>query len=208
MTDHPVIFSAPMVLALLAGRKTMTRRLRWLNNARERADMSWTSERESFWTRVQPGDRLWVRESLTRSGGYIQYAADHGVGRALWPACWKQDPRPSIYMPRELSRLTLVVTATKIERLQAITNADAIAEGAIIDRDLPGGDVPGREPMVRIDGHSWEHQTVRLWFHRLWDSLHGADAWDENPDVVALSFTVHRENIDRVGNPTQVRMSG
>lgn len=149
MTDRPIIFSAPMVLALLAGRKTMTRRLAW------RRDQKWGdarpivgSERDymipTTWQRVKSGDRLWVRENLTRRRGNFlgipqnvieaHYAADdedvvneHEFNLLPW---WKgKGGLPSIHMPRRVSRLTLVVTATKIERVQAISETDAKAEG-------------------------------------------------------------------------------
>ena len=93
--------------------------------------------------------------------------------------------RPSIHMPRWASRLTLIVTATKIERLQKIANADAIAEGCGVSLDHPTPERT-REPF-----------PVEA-FKTLWMKLHGADAWDDNPEVVALTFTVHKANIDAV----------
>ncbi|MBU8540237.1 hypothetical protein [Falsiroseomonas tokyonensis] len=185
MTARPIIFSAPMVLALLAGRKTQTRRLA-----------------SSPLRRVQLGERLWVRENwqfapqqyctcpqgaepspcddwqegtgcASNRDGTI-YAAD-GVKAARW--------RPSIHMSRWASRLTLTVTDVRVQRLGAMSSADARAEGTPLD--------PYDE--------AWADEDPRRWvlaFAALWDRLHGAGAWDANPWVVALTFTVERRNVD------------
>src|SRR5579872_7240504 len=121
MTDRPIIFSAPMVRALRGGRKTMTRRLATSPLAKARA-----------------GDRLWVRESFTlydreepiEGGKFFRrvptpmYAADYeGFNKPDRDWSWS----PSIHMPRWASRLTLIVTAVKVERLQEISEEDARA---------------------------------------------------------------------------------
>src|SRR6185312_1240634 len=167
MGDRPIIFSSPMVRALMEGRKTMTRRLV-----------------TSPLAKCQIGDRLWVRESITRSGAYVQYIADHKTSGHVWLSHWR-DARPSIHMPRWASRLTLTVTETNIERLQDITEADAATEGV--------------ERATEFNLRKWGYdQTHRMGFADLWDGLHGAGAWDANPEVVALRFTVARQNIDEI----------
>lgn len=209
--DIPVIFSAPMIEALLAGRKTMTRRLRW--TGRKAADGE--GFHESPWARVKPGDRLWTRENHFRWGQW-DYQPDRDRKWMFLPAGGddfhfpeemddgyespKRTPgrlawylRPSIFQPREHSRLTLTVTATRAERLQAMREADCIAEGCEIIR--LGGNPVDDGPMVRL-GPSHVYGTPRTWFRELWCSLHGAGAWDGNPEVVALTFTVHKQNID------------
>jgi hypothetical protein len=80
-------------------------------------------------------------------------------------------------MPRWASRLTLTVTNVRVQRLQDISVDDAIAEGR------PQGG---------------EFLSARRWFHQLWNSLHGPEAWDANPWVVCLSFQTHRKNIDEM----------
>ena len=167
MTDIPIIFSAPMVQALLDGRKTMTRRLAW--EWREFPEIEQRLRRSSLWQRAKPGDRLWVRETWRDGAMAVMYRAD-GNGGAL--ATW----RSPIHMRRKDSRITLVVTATKIEPLQKISHDDAVAEG------------------VGIFPHSMSAQKR---FKELWESLHGADSWSGNPDVVAMTFEVHRQNIGR-----------
>lgn len=184
MTDYGIIFSAPMVRAFQAGRKTMTRRLAWRPDGKP-----------TLWQKVKPGDRLWVRETLTCSGALVQYAADHKTTQFLWPAIWKQDPRPSMFMPRRLSRLTLTVTAAKVEQLHGVSQSDALDEGIA---PLPQQDAG--DPSAWWESAPGENQarTPRESFRKLWNSLHGAGAWDLNPELVAMSFTVEQRNIDKV----------
>lgn len=200
MTDHPIIFSAPMIQALLAGRKTMTRRLAWrfvdVNDNHTKLP--------SPWQRVKPGDWLWVRENVGRRAAVtlLGTPAKNGVEEAFYAAdgenvlnedefnvCpwWKQKQTlPCIHMPRKWSRLTFVVAATKIEPLQDISEADAKAEGA--DLANTGHDVHGP-----IKSH-------RTGFVYLWAKLHGEDFWLSNPEVVAITFAVHKQNIDAMEN--------
>lgn len=198
MSDIPIIFSAPMVRALLEGRKTMTRRLATRSYVPRRfknADVH-AIEIASPWQRVKPGDRLWVREGLLRSPEHHwRYAADGTViillrtdprvsAMIAWAHHKEGDNAPSIHMPRWASRLTLIVVATKIERLQKISDADAVAEGCAGTLG-PNPDFPDE----------WDPSPQEE-FRELWGSLHGVDSWDANPEVVALTFTVHKTNID------------
>lgn len=190
-SDRPIIFSAPMVRALLDGRKTMTRRLAPLKEvAKKDGRGGYVVTLSSPWRRVQPGGRLWVRETWSHSGTGVwstadaRRALDGGVlyrvdddGSDLGIRWW-----PSIHMPRWASRLTLTVTAVRVERLQEISEADARAEGVSAewsDHELYG-----------------QSQPYRYGFSSLWNSLHGPGAWDANPEVVAIAFTVERRNID------------
>lgn len=215
--DIPIIYSAPMVLALLreveapGTGKTMTRRLGWRTkwNAggpvldAAGAQMDYVEPHEvrlgpSPWRAVRPGDRLWVRETLTRSGGCISYAAGYKPTKLIWPVTWKQDPRPSIHMPREFSRLTLVVTGTKIERLHDISDDDVGREGLL---PWGGGDIGSDNKWHRlfhsaVPGNEHSGDCAPDVFRELWDYLHGPGSWKENPELVALTFTVHQCNID------------
>lgn len=216
MTDIPIIFSAPMIRALLDARKTMTRRLAWRSET-DTKKMSFYCDgekpdprsrpakgvgvqmagaywlRPSPWQDVKPGDRLWVRENFAiRDCGSavgvseahwpngfpvsrLQYIATNSApstnkdGSPYW---WNQ--RPCIHMPRWASRITLIVTETKIERLQDISHDDAVREG--------------------VSGDGGPGQTGA--FMTLWEELHGPDAWKANPEVVAIGFTFHPQNID------------
>lgn len=215
--DIPIIFSKPMVCALLDGRKTMTRRLahREFRDSDQRSRMArYQVEGHNYignvvcrkppspWQKVEPGDRLYVRESLyadqmedlltgerTTNVMAAYYVADKSevLGECEFNLAWKWERKslPSIHMPRAFSRLTLVVTSTKIERLQDISEADAKAEGW-----TPRPEVSA-DPEVHRD-------AARDWFSDLWTDLHGVESWRSNPEVVALSFKVVRQNIDRI----------
>ena len=232
-TARQILFSAPMVRALLEGRKTQTRRLmkrqpvehHWRTFKSYRVDARLlrttkgmgvrylhsfaefgadNSELEDFVTIPYgvPGDLLWVRESwhLVHVGGgrgggiepfnsYDQmYMADghrehftfEGEGDPFLRFA-SDRPRPSMFMPRWASRLTLEITDIRVERLQDISKPDVIAEG-ITERDG-----------CQID------DVVSGWhepYAQLWDKLNGPGAWDNNPWVVALTFTVHKQNVD------------
>jgi hypothetical protein len=140
-----------------------------------------------------PGDRLWVRESLFKHDfeGWRYSADKKAVGLAKhhpsvpamisWAHHKEGNNAPSIHMPRWASRLTLIVTATKIERVQDISKADVIAEG-----------ITEREGQPIADVHAGWHEP----FAGLWTALHGVESWDANPKVVCISFRVVKANID------------
>lgn len=207
MTDRPIIFSAPMIRALLAGTKTMTRRLAW----REPRDPSTSRiadsyQRPSPWQKVKAGDRLWVRENwkaCETCGGSTKMVADP-VDDPLYCSECKLSlgtkTRPSIYMPRWASRITLEVTATKIERLQDIGWNDAIAEG--LTRGDPMPEVPNSHGTIWHDGvtdplDGWTRDPTAA-FRSLWEAIHGEGAWAVNPELICLTFTVRKTNIDQM----------
>ncbi len=232
MTDRPIIFSAPMVRALLDGRKTQTRRV--LGNSgpgRGRsnifsAQIGWSDSYvldpgNANWrerdTPYAPGDRLWVREAWARVP-MTAYRASEGVDQrqspfdyeaAIYRAGFDRSQggihwRSPIHMPRWASRLTLLVTDVRVQRLQEISEADARAEGIEPLKSGRGY----YDPTV---SHDQSRSIVRFGqyyslathaFSALWDSIHGPDAWDANPWVAAISFTVHRCNIDTMEEGT------
>lgn len=221
MTDRPILFSAPMVRALLDGRKTQTRRIltlpKWSTGKMKHVEIDddgspMTIATESGCLAAVPvrfgkGDRLWVKENwlpdpprdddawddwecsaVEFDGCGLKAAmvppalrkADHALHAATWTGTelrWK----PSIHMPRWASRLTLTVTGVRVQRLQEITPADAIAEGIWPSANSMTIDCETRDP--RDD------------FAALWRSINGPDSWAANPWIVALSFTVERQNI-------------
>lgn len=198
MTDRPIIFSGPMVLALLDGRKTQTRRLA-----------------TSPLRKCQPGDRLYAREAWRMPDSFdphsplkaysmvdptfgpnVFYSADGSIRSAGAATGRPGKLRPSIHMPRWASRLTLTVTVVRVEPLQAISEQDAIAEG-IVEHETCGWHVPGLpHPMKAFPIFS--RPSPREMYAALWDELHGSGEWLGNPDVLALEFSVVAKNIDRL----------
>jgi hypothetical protein len=196
MKERPILFSAPMVRAIQAGTKSQTRRVakpRVRPSLLEPGD--WTDQYvldlgNHEWLMRDcpygaPGDRLWVKEAHLldppidgtwpsvgdsfasindipakyRNPGHVIYRADGKLERD-----WRW--RPSIHMPRWASRITLEVTGVRVERLQAISEADAIAEGIT-------------------------HSTMndpRVEYRWLWESINGPGSWDANPWVWVVEF--------------------
>lgn len=234
----PIIFSGPMVRALLEDRKTKTRRVikgsnlnllqRWDGPEDDGAHyFGWASHCDGIFAYgrlklkplYQPGDILWVRErwrigawnentqsiavdykdavrrewlfvpDVARFKRYvkqsIQQAKDAGIvqdknGEYHWesgnaPTKW----RPSIYMPREAARLFLRVTDVQAERLQDISEEDALAEGVRPD-----------PPIKMVDGKYGSEWSARDNFIELWDSLNAKRGfgWDANPWVWVYTF--------------------
>lgn len=206
MTDRPILFSGPMVRALIEGRKTQTRRVM---NPQPVPCLSWDDPPAGFypskngWSRLRyaVGDRLWVRETIDMGHtGYVictcTYQAD-GTPVDLRPApFWAGDQTrkliPSIHTPRWASRLTLTVTEVRVQRLQDISEADAAAEGAY--RGKASGRYADNYSMMAIAGQ-W-FASSRSWYADLWDRINGAGSWEANPWVAAYTFTVEPRNID------------
>jgi hypothetical protein len=206
--------TAADVRALLDGRKTTARQLAW---RRMRPNIFGCVEFPSPWQSVRPGDRLWVREAFAYAdcrevfSGHpsrqLMYRAgkqmiqDYGLPTqrtTIDPDIFANENTKwtsSIHMPRAASRLTLTVTAARVERLQEISEEDCTAEGAPIEVGHQSF-IDGGPMCVPDEQRPWVYATPRAWFRDLWDSLHGPGAWDANPEVVALTFTVECQNID------------
>lgn len=233
MTDRPILFSAPMVRALLDGRKTQTRRIlkpqpgpcdhkpwpgphnepNWLIEGSEMhcaqcGNGIYLSTHKSgvsgISLRFAIGDRLYVREHWrTESNAYDDLAPSEMD--ADYPVIFEADAdwstnktvgrfRQGMHMPRWTSRLTLTVSDVRVERLQAINEQEAIAEGIawqMIRR--PDGSSRARWFGVPHVGRDLDPVTA---YADLWDSINGAGSWEANPWVVAVTFTVDRKNID------------
>ena len=210
--ERPILFSGPMVRAILDGRKTQTRRVLKVPETHGHFvgiyapgltavfshDVS--VPHNDFSVRlIGKGTELWVREGFATVsfGGAvtdgIYYQADvDGTHRFLtregtWethkdgqfhrrPDKWK----PSIHMPRWASRITLRVTAVKVERLQDISDEDAKAEGIFQTNAGSWSAVEGYAPLAG--------QSPKGGFYCLWTSINGPGSWDANPWVVAYSF--------------------
>jgi len=190
MDDRPILFSAPMVRALLNGTKTQTRRV--VKRFEVRAGMP-EPEMQSLLRCCPygaPGDRLWVRETFAKIDGQTQpwietdYRATYTHGDRLGDSLGiKKRWTPAIHMPRAASRITLDVTGVRVERLQDISEADARAEGIVEHQTLR----PGTRA-CNVDGgmmHATGPVQVYQW---LWDSINGPGAWDTNPWVWVVEF--------------------
>lgn len=204
MTERGMIFNAEMVRAILDGRKTQTRRpvkfpVHDKNLGCELAGNELAGElsagnylNSAF---CKPGDRIWVRETFcpvddTQYGGekWVDYRATPRY-EASHPAGWDSAPndaealkwRPSIHMPRWASRILLEITDVRVERLNAISEEDARAEG-IID----GGCLNCGEP--EPCGCANPDPDATDTFAYLWQSIYGQESWTANPWVWVIEF--------------------
>ena len=227
MTEHPILFSAPMVRAILLGTKMQTRRI-----LKPQPPDNWSPIVEIYHPTIidrhgveqpgpavfgasdeyhgckihwQPGDTLWVRETcraeeLASGMDGVRYSADYAfiwtdvlipgntpTVAEKWLDLFSYRGRrpgmighsvPSIHMPRWASRITLLVEAVRVERLQDISEVDAIAEGAA-------------RLVMDDDGKFYESEqrgNHRTGFAGLWDHINGPGAWDANPWVSVTTF--------------------
>jgi hypothetical protein len=226
MRERPILFSAPMVRAILADEKTMTRRIvRWTGDRSgdgpwDRAPWKvhhdgheWRAEwrlgaEDAASSRCrQPavvGDLLWVREAwgpcdvlaygeVREDPVCVRYAADgtawiheHENHQPLCTTGWPDGPdggrwRPSIHMPRWASRISLEVTSIAVQRLQAITPADVLAEG--FGHDLANRMAEDGEAVEAIDA-----ALLDAWATG-WDGINGhRAAWASDPWVWVVGF--------------------
>ncbi len=195
MKETPILFSGPMVRALLAGQKTQTRRIIKPQPVPLRQCVDgwrWKGEHHDFMIEVcpfgKPGDRLWVKETFFAPPKHepkfaaivadFIYRADYEYREpdrsVIAPYRW----RPSIFCTRKASRITLEITSVRVERLNDISEADARAEGAEIQKETPGGwIICGPRIGSYKEGYRW-----------LWESINGAGSWDANPWVWVIEF--------------------
>lgn len=190
MKEYPIIFNTEMVRAILDGRKTQTRRV--MNNQpctlsgetisvqQDDFNFRWVGDLHNDTSGWFPcplgkiGDRLWVRETWRKfdfsdecgcseypcgcpENGAIMYRATQDDGESKW--------RPSIHMPRWASRIILEITDVRVERLQDISEQDAIAEGT-----------------TNISVLS------KYIFSNVWESIYGFESWSSNPWVWVIEF--------------------
>jgi hypothetical protein len=226
MKERPILFTGDMVHAILEGRKTMTRRVikpqpvrsvtdwtmdaeegeaaiyrgwpHWLeaSRGRNKRDAGELTPRKIACPYGQPGDRLWVRETFCPTVGGCEepaiYQASYEEGKHLFEPYW----RPSIFMPRALSRILLEVTAVRVERVQDIGEEDARAEGIAPNwvGDLKGWNPEEHgflgTPLPDPDSEEAYYRTGREAFAELWNSINAKRGygWDANPWVWVINF--------------------
>lgn len=178
---HPILFSTEMVKAIQEGRKTMTRRIIKglpgnVNNIWfDRAEWIVENDKGQCWDKKlkcpygKVGDVLWVRETTTlesitdKAPFHTIYKADVGENYPMGSSNWT----PSIFMPKAACRIFLEITDIRVERLRDISEEDAKAEGVYVAECC----------------HAYYHG-----FSLLWQKINGAESWDANPWVWAISF--------------------
>lgn len=203
MKERPILFSGEMVRAILDGRKTQTRRVVKvpLEEAQVRTACSYSALIRNC-PHGQPGDRLWVRETWKTRREWDK------ISPGLLP-CSEEDAfsdmelrernityavkdtaaiklrgrlRPSIFMPRWASRITLELNDVRVERLQEISGQDAIAEG--IQPYTDGGITTFKDYLTDEMGR----RAARQSYETLWESINGRGSWAVNPFVWVLGF--------------------
>lgn len=205
MKERPILFSGPMVRAILEGRKTQTRRVvkpqpfmvlsaaDWHSRAMSGVDpygcrpmgSHVLEEMGATCPHGTVGDRLWVREAW----GLWDTLPNDGPERARifyrstdsdLHECRHQLWRPSIHMPRWASRITLEITGVRVERLQEISDADCRAEGCC-HRSWNVTD-------WKHPHHECDWSIERGNFASLWSSINGPESWSANPWVWVIEF--------------------
>lgn len=201
MKERPILFNTEMVKAILDGRKTCTRRV--IKDAvKENQEINKNGKGEFelyditprcgipkgklYKPPYQPGDILYVRETWSEGyeeGTYIYKADDKLANLPEFKNSSKLIYHPSIHMPKEAARIWLKVTDVRVERLQEITEAEAILEGAIDNRAF-----------IHSPDNEYDHiHTAREHFIDIWNStIEKSDfdtyGWDENPYVWVIEF--------------------
>lgn len=201
MKERPILFSARLVRAILAGRKTQTRRVIKPSWSR-RFDLE--NEADRVHAAAQSpygfaGDRLWVREAfrLRRDQDHLPPSQDWWNSGAWYEADRTEEPsgcgggmgklRPSIFMPRWASRITLEITDVRVERLRDISEADAVAEGF---EGVPCDHVnPGFAGCTDCMNSGWL-EPPWVGFHLAWDELNAKRGfgWETDPWAWVIEF--------------------
>lgn len=209
MKERPILFSGPMVRAILDGKKTQTRRVMkvqpgefqhvdcednlgwhfWWDvvtydlNLVMGADQAYSDEIKCPYGK--PGDRLWVRECAWYGpqDKRVEYSADLDDEAKQNAKAWGAKHHPSIHMPRWASRITLEVTAVEVEQVQDIDWVDAKAEGVDIEAMRPVDEAGVPHGMGQCD-------LAIPAFRKLWDSINAKRgfSWESNPHVWVVEF--------------------
>lgn len=215
--ERPILFSAPMVRAILDGRKTQTRRIAEISEPFDYPQFNAkvvNFRKKTYWFDCQKShpehianacpygtlaDRLWIRETWAPAnsddGPVILYRADgdrrylmnedkfldeegafsYEITGKVYFDSWASDIesadmgwKSSIHMPRWASRINLEITDVRVEKLQDISDVDAIAEG--------------------IQADFLEHIHGPAGYRDLWESINGQGSWDKNPWVWVIEF--------------------
>jgi len=214
--DKPIVFNGTNVRALLENRKTQTRRVikpqpsepemllskllsttgtsqhigkyRWVKMNKNQSEII-KEDKKFFNLPYVLGQKLWVKETQWRNGGYV--ATDK-------PTIENDGKIPSIFMRRDQSRILLQIKELRVERVQEITDDDALAEGieeyhGIVGVSGAGGshsEING----ARYDSGTgeFEHEYPTDAFEELWNSIHKNTefSWACDPFILAITFDI------------------
>lgn len=187
MKERPILFSGPMVRAILDGRKTMTRRIVKPQPGDHHSDEGYGAMHRCPF---EVGMRLWVREKWRPYSGVhkriIEFPDGGFIPVESAPEVWSSPKTrvpngwcPSIHMPRWASRITLEIVSIRVERLDTISEADAAAEGVSLE----------------LESTPWGVLPTPFWwaFRNLWQSINGPGSWNDNPWVWVIEFKRVRE---------------
>ncbi len=202
MKEKPILFSTPMVRAILDGRKTQTRRIvkkqphgagEWIMQG-----INWLFPNINPYINLkcpygESGDVLWVRETWNTLTEYVE-KPDHSV-MSISDFVYKADDyrfdkwKPSIYMPKEACRIKLLIENIRVEMLKDISGEDAKAEGVY----FYGWDDATQDDYKNYlyndkYGDDWGVQSANESYITLWESINGKGSWDVNPWVWVIRF--------------------
>ncbi len=213
---RPILFSTPMVQALLDGSKTQTRRI--IQVGKHPAVAGYNLGNDGLWYAYahspeirqmyvttfpyagtkcpygKVGDLLWVRETFyhdERCNPSYSYKADNleqDIIRENQFLCNKLPWKPSIHLPRWASRITLEILNIRVERLQDLSSGDAIAEGIKANGEFGYKDYSGK-------GSNYCNAPRPSYFS-LWEKINGEGSVKNNPWVWVIEFKLHRANVD------------
>lgn len=206
--EKPILFNDDMVRAILSGEKTQSRRMvAGVMNDNGIQLKKRTKTKSGITTHVldapkhglcpygNVGDRLWVRETFgTKISSVGGTPHEHYAYRATEPdaaMCYDCNGdkipmkwTPSIHMPRQASRITLEITAVRVERLNDITEADCWAEGILeIDGQFSNQEIVDMAVRLHLS-----IEDARVQYALLWESIYGVGSWDKNPWVWVIEF--------------------
>lgn len=222
--ERPILFSTPMVKAILDGRKTETRRIikpQPIWNVEEDGNIyqgnhkgyikvdghpNWRELFVSEFCTHEVGDILWVKETFREyyepngnpNEPLIAYKADDNASPDKW--------RPSLFMPKYIARIWNLIKSVHIEKLQDITEAGALAEGIPFYKSSTGDDLYYKDYMADSKGYGhpeYDYPTVSTAvesFKTLWQSINGIESWEVNPWVWVIKYKV----LSTIGKPQNI----
>jgi len=209
--ERPILFSTPMVQAILQGRKTQTRRV--IKEAKG-WDYNWHVAKikeehkdginryemrcgSQYSTKIfkcpygKVGDILWVKEtSIVNKNACRRFFVADGYKKSISEETGRpfdyEKVVPSIFMPKLAARIWLEITNIRVERLQDISEEDARAEGAYkVYEDENGNFYHPEAETARLVG---DHGDYKTGFKAIWQSINGKERWISNPWVWVVEF--------------------